>query len=183
MRSDLTLYVVAVFFFALTVTSAIIFQQEERSLWMVSTAFIGILSLSLGVYQRPKTKSVTQKIQTISESNTQTVVVQTETPFEQTPIIETVATETVQTIEAPAEPSAPKMPKEKAENLPQTEAAPVEAAPLTNVKGIGEKRAAQLNALGINTAAELSKASVEELAKQLKISPKIVAKWVEAAKQ
>jgi predicted flap endonuclease-1-like 5' DNA nuclease len=54
---------------------------------------------------------------------------------------------------------------------------------LTSVKGIGEKRASQLNSLGINTVEELANASVEDLAKNLKVSPKIVAKWIEAAKQ
>jgi predicted flap endonuclease-1-like 5' DNA nuclease len=56
-------------------------------------------------------------------------------------------------------------------------------SPLTEVKGIGEKRATQLNALGINTVEELANAAPEEIAKSLKISPKIVAKWVYSAKQ
>jgi predicted flap endonuclease-1-like 5' DNA nuclease len=68
----------------------------------------------------------------------------------------------------------------------QTETAPIQQpaeSPLTKVKGIGEKRAAQLNALGIKTVDDLAKASVDEIAKSLKVSPKIVAKWVEGAKQ
>jgi predicted flap endonuclease-1-like 5' DNA nuclease len=54
---------------------------------------------------------------------------------------------------------------------------------LTEVSGIGEKRATQLNALGIFNVDDLAKAQAEDLAKSLKVSPKIVAKWVMGAKQ
>ncbi|MGD0995976.1 MAG: helix-hairpin-helix domain-containing protein [Candidatus Bathyarchaeia archaeon] len=54
---------------------------------------------------------------------------------------------------------------------------------LTEVSGIGEKRESQLKAIGINSVDDLAKASVEDLAKRLKVSPKIVAKWVASAKQ
>jgi len=63
-----------------------------------------------------------------------------------------------------------------------TEAAPT-VAPLTEVKGIGEKRAEQLEGLGFNTIEELAKASAKKLASKLKISPKITAKWIENAKK
>ncbi|MDR2204135.1 MAG: helix-hairpin-helix domain-containing protein [Nitrososphaerota archaeon] len=55
--------------------------------------------------------------------------------------------------------------------------------PLTNVKGIGEKRAAQLNAIGITTVKDLAQTSATNLAKELDISPKITAKLIEDAKQ
>jgi len=51
-------------------------------------------------------------------------------------------------------------------------------APLTEVKGIGERRAEQLKGLGINTIEDLAKASAKELASELKISPKITEKWI-----
>jgi predicted flap endonuclease-1-like 5' DNA nuclease len=54
---------------------------------------------------------------------------------------------------------------------------------LTQVKGIGEKRALQLKALGINSVVDLSKASAQSVAKKLKISPKIVSKWIDSAKE
>jgi len=54
---------------------------------------------------------------------------------------------------------------------------------LTSVKGIKEKRAAQLRALGINTVEELSTASPEKLAKKLKISPKFTESWIQNAKK
>lgn len=55
--------------------------------------------------------------------------------------------------------------------------------PLTEVKGIGEKRAAQLKGFGINFAEELAEASPEELAAKLKVSSKIVQKWIADAKK
>jgi len=51
-------------------------------------------------------------------------------------------------------------------------------APLTEVKGIGERRAEQLKGLGINTIEDLAKASAKELASELKISPKTTEKWI-----
>jgi predicted flap endonuclease-1-like 5' DNA nuclease len=54
---------------------------------------------------------------------------------------------------------------------------------LTQVKGIKEKRAGQLKALGINNVEDLAKASAEDLAAKLKISPKIVGRWIEDARK
>ncbi len=54
---------------------------------------------------------------------------------------------------------------------------------LTTIKGIKEKRAAQLKALGINTVEDLVKASANDLGAKLKISPKITEKWIANAKE
>ncbi|MEM3608765.1 MAG: helix-hairpin-helix domain-containing protein [Candidatus Bathyarchaeia archaeon] len=54
---------------------------------------------------------------------------------------------------------------------------------LTEVKGIGAKRAEQLKTMGISSVEELAKASAKDLAAKLKISPKITAKWIENAKK
>jgi predicted flap endonuclease-1-like 5' DNA nuclease len=54
---------------------------------------------------------------------------------------------------------------------------------LTMVKGIGGKRAEQLEALGINSVQDLAKASAKDLASKLKISPKITGRWVGTAKE
>lgn len=54
---------------------------------------------------------------------------------------------------------------------------------LTEVKGIGAKRAEQLKALGILSVKDLAKASAEDLASKLKVSPKITEKWIENAKK
>lgn len=58
-----------------------------------------------------------------------------------------------------------------------------EALELTQVKGIGEKRATQLKALGINSVEDLAKASAKTIAKKLQISPKITKKWIASAKK
>ncbi len=56
-------------------------------------------------------------------------------------------------------------------------------SPLMQVRGIGKKRAVQLNALGINSVNDLAKASPKDIAKSLKVSPKIIAKWVTGANE
>jgi predicted flap endonuclease-1-like 5' DNA nuclease len=191
MRSDITLYIVAAFFFIITAISAILIVEAERSLWIITTAVLGILSVGLGYSQRSRAivPAQTVKQATISAEPIaiapQTAPVEEKAPeiqaaptIEATPVIETLIqpldTETQPVIETPPAPAI------------QTETAPNETAqesPLTKIKGIGEKRATQLNALGISTIEELAKASAEDVAKSLKISPKIVAKWVDGAKQ
>jgi len=117
-----------------------------------------------------------------------------EAPIDETPNVESVPDETSQTIETPetVEPIGETISSPQQEPTPiptstQDNKTPIQAeqeeTPLTNVKGIGEKRAAQLNALGINTAKELAQTSIDDLAKNLNISPKIAAKLIEAAKQ
>jgi predicted flap endonuclease-1-like 5' DNA nuclease len=54
---------------------------------------------------------------------------------------------------------------------------------LTEVKGIGEKRAGQLKNIGISSVEDLAKASADDLAAKLKISPKITKVWIENAKK
>ena len=54
---------------------------------------------------------------------------------------------------------------------------------LTEVKGIGKKRAEQLEAIGIDSPKSLAKTSAKDLASELKISPKITKKWIEDAKR
>ncbi len=60
---------------------------------------------------------------------------------------------------------------------------PTSIMKLKQVKGIGEKRATQLKALGINNVDDLYKASEKTVVKELKVSPKIVEKWIESAKE
>ena len=74
--------------------------------------------------------------------------------------------------------------------VPQTQPATTMETPamtetleLTQVKGIGEKRATQLKALGINSVEDLAKASAEDIAKKLQISSKITKKWIASAKE
>jgi len=93
------------------------------------------------------------------------------------------------TVEAPPRVSAPEMPtpspvtevmaEEKVETVMEVAPPKVE---LTQVKGIGEKRAQQLKALGISGVEHLANASAKDLAEKLKISPKITGRWIENAK-
>lgn len=88
------------------------------------------------------------------------------------------------TIEAPPPPQVSATTEVVQETKPETV---VEVAPpkieLTTVKGIKEKRAAQLKALGIHTVEDLAKASANDLGAKLKISPKITEKWIASAKE
>lgn len=86
-------------------------------------------------------------------------------------------------IPAPTQaPTAPLTKEVVVEEKPVVEAPPPKVG-LTEVKGIGEKRAQQLQALGINSVEELAKASAKDLARKLKVSPKITERWIESAKR
>jgi predicted flap endonuclease-1-like 5' DNA nuclease len=78
-----------------------------------------------------------------------------------------------------------KVPREKSlvKNAPTVVTAGTATMSLTEVKGIGEKRAMQLKALGIASVDELSKALAKRITKKLKISPKIVNKWIDNAER
>jgi len=148
MRLDYTLYVIAALLLIITVVPFVVtiegVESETRSLWVVTTVVLGLLSIGLGYSQRPKTNA--QACQ----------------PAVQIPQATVPQTQPATTMETPAM---------------------TEALELTQVKGIGEKRAMQLKALGINSVDELAKASAKTLAKKLRVSPKIVEKWVGSAKE
>ncbi|MCL2134409.1 MAG: helix-hairpin-helix domain-containing protein [Candidatus Bathyarchaeota archaeon] len=175
------------------------------SIWIIAAIVIAILVIGVGYSQRPKTKKNIKTIQT-----TPNAITNTESSIQQTPTTEVLVEETVseeilgekQTVTKPVsvEPTQTMETAEftnetitthtQQEEMPtvtiQNIEVPVQVEQeisLTNVKGVGEKRAIQLNALGINNAKELAQASVEDLAMNLKISPKIAAKLIEAAKQ
>ena len=94
---------------------------------------------------------------------------------------------TATTTETP-QPPTPAPPTTVTETPTVTERAEVtvETAPtieLTQVKGIGPKRAEQLKSLGINSIKDLAEASAKNLATKLEISPKITRRWIENAKK
>ena len=153
MRSDYALYAVAVILFALTIT-VVVLTVEMRELWAVTTAVLGLLFLGLGYMQRPRPQEMMLKT-TIEPA----AAISTPPP---------VTPATIVTVE------------ERAESI--VEAVP-QVSELTKVKGIGEKRAGQLNALGIHSIGDLANASAKDLAGKLDISPKITSKWIEGAKQ
>jgi predicted flap endonuclease-1-like 5' DNA nuclease len=169
MRLDYTLYVIAALILIITVVPFVItiegVETETRSLWVVTTVVLGLLSIGLGYSQRPKTEA---------QACEPTVTIpQTTMPD----------TQPATTMEAPTEEKT-ETPMEKTSMKEAPAMASTSATKeLTQVKGIGEKRAMQLKALGINSLDELANASAKTLAKKLKVSPKIVDKWVDSAKE
>ena len=157
MRSDYTLYIVAIIFFIITGMSfALVSAEFERNLSAVTTAILGLLFFGLGYTQRPKP---------------QPIAVKAPPPPASPPAVA-----------APALPPVVEVVKEEKPEI-VVEAAPVPSImELTEVKGIGEKRKEQLKALGISSVEDLAKASAEDLAEKLKISPKITGRWIENAK-
>lgn len=158
MRLDYTLYALGVLILVITVVPFVItiegVESDTRNLWTVSTVVLGLLSIGLGYSQRPKTAA--QACQ---------------------PVAATIPQETA--------------PPQKQETVTQEPAAPVAEAPaaatvtleLTEVKGIGEKRATQLKACGISSVSDLAKASAEDIATKLQISSKIAQKWIDNARE
>ena len=84
----------------------------------------------------------------------------------------------------PPTPSTPVVQEPAAQAVQETVEQPTPTLKgLTEVKGIGEKRAEQLKAVGINSVEDLAKASADDLAAKLKVSPKITKVWIENAKK
>jgi predicted flap endonuclease-1-like 5' DNA nuclease len=87
------------------------------------------------------------------------------------------------TVEAPPPPT-PAVQEPAAQAVKETIEKPAPTVKgLTEVKGIGEKRADQLKNIGISSVEDLAKASADDLAAKLKISPKITKVWIENAKK
>ena len=61
MRLDYTLYILSALLLLLTLLPFVItiegVDSDARNLWMVITIVLGLLSLGLGYYQRPKTRA------------------------------------------------------------------------------------------------------------------------------
>jgi predicted flap endonuclease-1-like 5' DNA nuclease len=166
MRLDYTLYALAVILFIITMVPFVApiggETPETQSVWVLASVVLGLLSLGLGYTQRPKTEA--QACQPEISATQETLL----------------ETQPATTMEAPKEEKT-----ETQKENPVIKETPTKATTtgLTQVKGIGEKRAAQLKALGINSVDELANASAKTVAKKLKISPKIVVKWIDSAKE
>jgi predicted flap endonuclease-1-like 5' DNA nuclease len=162
MRLDYISYTVAIILFIATLAVAATYVEQQ--LWIVTTAVIGLVFVGLGYTQRPKMKATptTTNIPTNANVN----VLATVPPPAPLPPVQPVVTEAVKVEEV--EPIIQPLPP---------------AGELTGIKGIKEKRAAQLKAIGINSIEDLAKASDKDLAAKLNISPKITGKWIEDAKK
>src|SRR3972149_6136825 len=189
MRLDYPMYAIAAVFFIVTAVSLVLItEQVQQNLWVVTTVVLGLFSIGLGYTQRPKAKTTASQPST-SQSNT-TVDKPLHPIIDDAHEAEAFHRENVgQTAEAQVLPqSTSPLPMQVVTPTQVLAPAPVESSVPTSadfkrVKGIGMKRAAQLEALGIGNLEELAKASAEELATELQISPKITKMWIGQAKK
>jgi predicted flap endonuclease-1-like 5' DNA nuclease len=156
-----------------------------------------------------QTTAVQETVEAVAEeAPTVEAVTEVDTPAVDTSVEPVVDTEVVSVKPSPVEDSTsvaasiesevvaeptieeaePKIQSEAPSPIPEDSnvAVPVETASnaeLTDVKGIGAKRADQLKALGINTVTDLANADAKDLAAKLKVSPKIVEKCIAGAKE
>ena len=181
MRSEYLLYMLAAVFFVITAVSlALVIDQMQKSLWVVTTVVLGLFSAGLGYYQRskptssaksaPATTSVTAEP---SDAHVKEAYVaeNVQRPPEPVPMPQSVSPVPMQVV-API----PVM-------TPPVQAVAPQRNELTVVRGINAKRAEQLNTLGIKNIDDLANASAEDLAKNLTISPKITRMWIGSAKK
>jgi len=200
MRLDYILYGIAIIFFAITAISfVVVSEQNGKNLWTVSTVVFGLLSVSAGYLLKPKDKVATVSDVALANEVVPAAVSQAtvEAPIVETPKIEAV-------VDLPKVDVAPlKEPIIEQSDIPTSIKSPVIDATsnevptsvkevsdkivdmigLTQVKGIGEKRAAQLKTNGILNIQDLANSNVADLASKLEISPKIVKKWVADAEK
>ena len=181
MRSDYLLYMLAAVFFMITAVSlALVIDQMQKSLWVVTTVVLGLFSVGLGYYQRSKSTTEAQS----APATIPVTIEPSDAHIREAHMAESVEKHAEPT-PMPVSPSP--MPTQLIAPIPVITVPLVEATPLESelmeIKGIGEKRAAQLKALGISSIDDLAKVSAEDLAKDLQISPKITGKWVAGAKE
>ena len=169
MRLDYALYVLAALLLIITVVPFVasigVETTETKSVWVVATVVLGFLSIGLGYSQRPKTEAQ---------------ACQPAMPTSQGPMLQT---QTATTMETPKEETEAPMEKPSMKEATAIATSAAATIDLTQVKGIGGKRATQLKALGITSVNELANASAETIAKKLKVSPKIIDKWIANAKE
>lgn len=170
MRLDYVSYAVAIVLFVVTLAAAV-YSFAQQQVWVVTTVVIGIAFIGLGYTQRPRPAAppVTTSVPPPPPSQPQQ---QQEQQQQQVSEVTT----------APTQPTVTNVVKlEEAKPVVQQLQSP--AGGLTDIKGIGEKRAAQIRALGITSVEDLAKASAKDLAAKLNLSPKITDKWIESAKE
>ncbi len=189
MRLDYIFYALALVFFMMTAVSlALVADQGQRDLWVVATVILGLFSAGLGFYKRPKEKAKAESAPAVKQA---TMPQPQPAKIDDAHEAEALRAENVERVAEPLPmlpQSASPLPMPVVAPMPVLPAAPVEAeaAPvndLKKVKGIGEKRAAQLKALGLNNVDDLAAASAGVLAAELGVSRKVAEKWVSGAKE
>ena len=182
MRMDYILYVVAIVFFIVTLT-ALVYPPNMQSVWIVSTVVVGLAFVGFGYTQRPRTTASSMQTGIIESSSSQAQQPKAQTELQPEP--QTAIATAVPTQPIAAEPIKPAIvePIKPIVEEPVVEQLQSSENILTKVKGIGEKRATQLNAIGVRSIQDLANASPKDLAAKLNISPKITRKWVDNAKE
>jgi predicted flap endonuclease-1-like 5' DNA nuclease len=175
MRLDYISYATAIVFFIITLAAAV-YSFEQTQVWVVTTVVIGLAFIGLGYTQRPR-PAATPTITTLAPPPPPTPPQQQHVQ-EQQELQQPQVSEVTTALSQPVVTDVVKL--EETQQVVQS-VQPI-AGGLTDVKGIGEKRAAQLKALGIGSAEDLAKASAKDLAAKLNISPKITDKWIQNAK-
>jgi predicted flap endonuclease-1-like 5' DNA nuclease len=203
MRSSYMLYALAIVFFFITVVSAEALTGIGQIILILVSALLGIISLGFGLKQKSKPPQTNQTPPTpapreITQTKTSPtskienlppppVPMEPETSIANPSTATTLApmekeVTTIQTVPVTAVPAL--ISKQPATLVPiQQSSLTLKGTALTDVKGIGQKRANQLKTLDIKTVEDLANASVEDLAKKLKISPKITNRWIASAKE
>jgi len=177
LRLDYILYVIAAMVFIAT-GMALGYQVAYRELWVISTVVLGLAFVGLGYMQRPKARPIAVEARPIA--------VEASTPISGVPL---TSPPTVTDPGAPSLITASQQSQETVETVETvvtqegSAGAPSKNISLTDVKGIGEKRAERLRSVGINTVEELARASAEDLAAKLKVSPRMAMTLIENAKK
>ena len=175
MRLDYVSYAVAIVFFIVTL-AAVVYSFEQQPVWVVTTVVIGLAFIGLGYTQRPRTATSPAITTAPPPPPVQPQPQQEQQPQQrqeqQVPEVTTALSQPIVTDVVKSEEAKPVL-------------QPVQTPEhgLTDVKGIGEKRAAQLKVLGITSIEDLAKASAKDLAAKLNISQKITDKWIQNARE
>jgi len=184
MRLDYVSYAVAIVFFIVTLAS-VVYSFVQQQVWVVTTVVIGLAFIGLGYTQRPRAAAPPATTSVPPPPQSQPQLQQEQQPQQQqeqqvpkvtTALSQPIVTDAVKLEEAKPI-IQPVQPVQSVQSVQSPELG------LTDVKGIGEKRAAQLRVLGITSVEDLAKASADDLAAKLKISPKITGKWIKNAKE
>ena len=103
MRLDYTLYALAIVIFIITALSAVLVTADtDKSIWIITTAVLGILFVIVGYYVRPQVKAAaaSQPAAPMPQEPAPAAPV-AEAPKVEPPIVETPKIEVPPMIEAP----------------------------------------------------------------------------------
>ena len=184
MRLDYSLYVLAAVFFIITAALFVLITDNDslRNMISAATIVVGILLIGGGYFVKPKPEAAPVYTAPAPVAAPVTAEV-AEEPKPEAPVKEAEAVEASPEVEAPEPEAAPMEPAATPVDAAPVSAPTTEGTPLTQIRGINEKRAEQMKSVGVNSVEDLAKASPEDLAAKLEVSPRIVKMWVGTAKK